>query len=94
MQRLTTSGTCSLFARTFFAIAVSKITEMISQHTSVHSSHDGRGALATEEPAKIGKVASALLAKHVRTLEVLYSLQQENIRLRREAQVIPLVEAT
>ena len=35
----------------------------------------------------VGKAASALLAKHVRTLEVLHSLQRENARLRLEIQV-------
>ncbi|CAM9718759.1 unnamed protein product [Ectocarpus sp. 4 AP-2014] len=34
----------------------------------------------------VGKVASALLAKHVRTLEVLHSLQTSNAQLRREIQ--------
>lgn len=38
-------------------------------------------------PANVGKVASALLAKHVRTLEVLYSLQRENANLRRDIKV-------
>lgn len=37
--------------------------------------------------AGVGKAASALLAKHVRTLEVLHSLQRENARLRLEIQV-------
>lgn len=35
----------------------------------------------------VGKAASALLAKHVRTLEVLHSLQRENAKLRLEIQV-------
>lgn len=35
----------------------------------------------------VGKVASALLAKHVRTLEVLHSLQKRNAELTRELQV-------
>lgn len=38
-------------------------------------------------PTNVGKVASALLAKHVRTLEVLHSLQMDNAKLRRDAQV-------
>ena len=39
-------------------------------------------------PTDMGKVASALLAKHVRTLEVLHSLQMDNAKLRRESQVL------
>lgn len=35
----------------------------------------------------VGKVASALLAKHVRTLEVLHSLQLDNAKLRQDIQV-------
>lgn len=35
----------------------------------------------------VGKVASALLAKHVRTLEVLHTLQRTNAKLRQEIQV-------
>lgn len=35
----------------------------------------------------VGKVASALLAKHVRTLEVLHSLQKSNAQLRQDIQV-------
>lgn len=34
-----------------------------------------------------GRLTSALLAKHVRTLEVLYSLQRENARVRQEGKV-------
>ncbi|CAM9829151.1 unnamed protein product [Ectocarpus sp. 6 AP-2014] len=34
----------------------------------------------------VGKVASALLAKHVRTLEVLHSLQKSNAQLRQDIQ--------
>lgn len=41
------------------------------------------GGLATN----VGKVASALLAKHVRTLEVLHTLQRNNAKLRQEIQV-------
>lgn len=41
------------------------------------------GGLATN----VGKVASALLAKHVRTLEVLHTLQRNNATLRQEIQV-------
>lgn len=48
---------------------------------------DGLGSSIGGLSTNVGKVASALLAKHVRTLEVLHSLQIENAKLRREAQV-------
>lgn len=35
-------------------------------------------------PTSVSKLASTLLAKHVRTLEVLHSLQTENAQLRRQ----------
>lgn len=47
------------------------------------------GGIATN----VGKVASALLAKHVRTLEVLHSLQRNNAELRQEIQVRKLYRA-
>lgn len=43
----------------------------------------GSGGMTTG----VGKAASALLAKHVRTLEVLHSLQRDNAKLRLEIQV-------
>lgn len=48
---------------------------------------DGLGPSIGGVSTNVGKVASALLAKHVRTLEVLHSLQIDNAKLRREAQV-------
>lgn len=43
----------------------------------------GSGGMTTG----VGKAASALLAKHVRTLEVLHSLQRDNAKLRLDIQV-------
>lgn len=52
------------------------------------SAVDGLGSSSVGGvPTNVGKAASALLAKHVRTLEVLHSLQMNNAELRRAAQV-------
>lgn len=48
---------------------------------------DVDGVGSERNPTNVGRVASALLAKHVRTLEVLHSLQMGNAKLRREIQV-------
>lgn len=53
------------------------------EDTSMSVSSLGSGGMTTAA----GKAASALLAKHVRTLEVLHSLQRENAKLRLEIQV-------
>lgn len=46
-----------------------------------------RSEMAANTSANVGKAQSTLLAKHVRTLEVLFSLQRENARIRQEGQV-------
>lgn len=48
---------------------------------------DSNHPLGSGMPSDVGKAASALLAKHVRTLEVLFSLQRENAKLKQESQV-------
>lgn len=55
-----------------------------SGHTIVTGECPGSGGVPNTDA---GKVSSALLAKHVRTLEVLHSLQVDNAKLRRENQV-------
>lgn len=45
------------------------------------------GMAAANNNSQAGRLASTLLAKHVRTLEVLYSLQRENAKIRQEGQV-------
>lgn len=53
----------------------------------------GVSNLTSERTATgVGKAASALLAKHVRTLEVLHSLQRENAKLRLEIRVKAMAE--
>lgn len=53
----------------------------------VRNMDDGNHPLGSGMPSDVGKAASALLAKHVRTLEVLFSLQRENAKLKQEGQV-------
>lgn len=48
---------------------------------------DGAGLSSGGIATNVGKVASALLAKHVRTLEILHSLQKNNAQLKEEIQV-------
>ncbi|CAM9733806.1 unnamed protein product [Pylaiella littoralis] len=47
---------------------------------------DGAGLSSGGIATNVGKVASALLAKHVRTLEILHSLQKNNAQLKEEIQ--------
>ena len=51
------------------------------------SDTSGKGLVGAGIDTNVGKVASALLAKHVRTLEILHSLQMDNAQLRQEIQV-------
>lgn len=62
------------------------------------STTSGKGVVGGID-TNVGKVASALLAKHVRTLEILHSLQMDNAQLRLEIQVsvvapAPIIESS
>lgn len=48
---------------------------------------DVAGLTSSGIATNVGKAASALLAKHVRTLEILHSLQKNNAQLKEEIQV-------